>query len=99
MWAALVFGWPSAILSVLFGALGVMSQQWKWTLAGALIGSPFLLYLSLSPRSGWIAMLVAISYGAAVAATFRERPRLARSLFAPMVALVAWVAWAVAAQP
>ena len=39
MWAAFVFGWPAAILSVLFGTLGVMGQHWKWTLAGALIGS------------------------------------------------------------
>jgi hypothetical protein len=51
-WAAIVFGWPAAIMSILLGVLGVTVRRWTWVVGGALAGSPFLLYLSLTPVSG-----------------------------------------------
>jgi hypothetical protein len=91
-WAAVVFGWPAAIASIFLGVLGLMSGRWKWVVGGALAGSPFLLYLSLTPRFGWVAVLVAASYAGAVVATYRQRRRQAWLLFAPMLMLVAYVA-------
>ena len=96
-WAAVVFGWPAAIVSILLGALGLMSGRWTWVVAGALVGSPFLLYLSLTPRFGWVAMLVAASYVGAAVAAYRQRRRQAWLLFAPMLMLVAYVASVVGA--
>ena len=95
-WAAIVFGWPAAIMSILLGAGGIMRERWKWGAAGALVGSPFLLYLSLTPRFGWVAMLVTGSYAGAVVAVYRRRTRAASLLFAPMPMLVGYVAWVVA---
>lgn len=97
-WAAIAFGWPAAILSILAGFVGVVSREWKWVMTGALIGCPFLLYLTLTPRFGWVSALVALSYAGAVVASFRRRPGLAWLFFMPMLALVVFVAWAVAAS-
>jgi hypothetical protein len=83
-------------MAILLGVFGVMSRRWKWVVAGVLAGSPFLLYLSLTPRFGWVAVLVAISYAGAVVATYRQRGRLAWCLFTPMVLLVVYVASIVA---
>jgi hypothetical protein len=96
-WAAIVFGWPAAIMSILLGVLGVTVRRWAWVAGGALAGSPFLLYLSLTPRFGWIAVLVAASYVGAAVATHHQRVRRAWLFLAPMLLLVAYVASVVVA--
>jgi hypothetical protein len=98
-WAAIVFGWPAAITSILCGLLGVASGRWKWVAAGLLLGGPFLLFLALTPRFGWIALVVAAGYAGAAVAARRERTRLAWALFTPMLALVVYVGWVVLDQP
>lgn len=67
-------------------------------LGGVVVGLPFLFYLLLTPRFGPLAVLIAVSYAGAVAATYRRRAGLAGLLFAPMLVLVVYVALVVAGQ-
>jgi hypothetical protein len=79
-------------MSILAGVLGVIVRRWTWVVGGALAGSPFLFYLSLTPRFGWVAVLVAASYVGAAVATYRQSVWRAWLLLAPMLLLVAYVA-------
>jgi hypothetical protein len=92
-WAAVVFGWPAVVMSVLVGSAGVFNGRWPWTLAGAIAGAPFLLSLSLASPLGWVVTVpVALSYAAAVRATYLGRAAMAWLFFAPMPALAVYVA-------
>ena len=95
---AIVFGWPAATVSVLLGVGGVFGSRWLLVLTGLIVGAPFLFYLSLTPRFGWVSIVVAISYLAAVFATYQRRVWLAGVFFAPMILLVSYVALAVVNQ-
>ena len=97
-WAAIVFGWPAATLSLVLGVTGLLFKRWMWIAGGMVVGSPFLLYLSLAPRFGFVAALVGASYAGAVVAMYRERDRLAWALFAPMPTLFVYVALVVVAS-
>ena len=95
---AIVFGWPAAIASSLLGVVGVVSKRWLLMLIGLIVGAPFLFYLSLTPRFGWLSLVVAMSYLAAVIAGWRGYYWRAGVLFVPMILLVSYVAYAVSSQ-
>lgn len=95
---AILFGWPAAIVSVLFGVLGVLTRQWPLLFLGLIAGAPFLFYLSLNPGTGWAAFAVAMSYLAAVIASYRRRTWLAAALFAPMILFTSYIGTVVSRQ-
>ena len=84
---AVVLGWPAVIASIVLTTIGINRLRRRLVLAGAVIGSPFLLYLFLTPRFHWIAAVVWILYFGAVPAVARRSPAIAWILVAPFVAL------------
>ena len=89
---AVIFGWPAVIASVLLVLTSIARGRWQWALAGAAIGSPFLLYLALTPRLAPIAPIVGLSYFAAAYALARGDRAVAAALTIPFLALAAFVA-------
>ena len=95
---AVIFGWPAVIVSVLLTLAGIGATRWGFVLAGAVLGTPFLLYLFLTPRFQWVALLVAVLYFASAGAVAHRGRAIALALTAPFVALAAFVAWLVINQ-
>ena len=89
---AIVFGWPAVIGSVLATAFGIALGRWTYVLAGAIVGTPFLLYLLLTPRFGLIAPAVMATQLGAVYAVARGHRLVAIALAMPFVVLAAWLA-------
>lgn len=91
-----MFGWPSAILSILLGTIGLIGLRWRLVLAGVVTGLPFLSYLLMTPRFGLLAFGATFSYLGAVAAVSQRYSGVAWAMFVPMVVLVCYVAAVVA---
>jgi hypothetical protein len=95
---AVIFGWPAVIVSVLLTLAGIAATRWSLVLAGAVLGTPFLLYLFLTPRFRLVALLVAVLYFASAGAVAHRSRAIALALTAPFVVLAAFVAWLVMNQ-
>jgi hypothetical protein len=94
----MIFGWPAVITSVVLTVAGISTKRWSLVVAGAVVGSPFLLYLFLTPRFQLVALPVAALHFAAAAAIARNHQLAAVVLFAPFVGLVAFLMWLVVNQ-
>jgi hypothetical protein len=71
---------------------------WPAVFAGALLGSPFLLYLFATPRVSWLSLPVAVlSFGSAQAVAQSHRA-LALAMAMPFMLLAGLVAWVVLRQ-
>ena len=95
---AVIFGWPAVIASLAFLSIGVAISRWKLVVAGAVIASPFLFYLSLTPRFQWIAPPVAVLLFFAAWPVARRNSPTALAMVAPYASLVLFVAWLVISQ-
>ena len=89
--AIVLFGWPAVITSVVLTIAGISARRWSFVVAGAMVGSPFLLYLSMTPRFRIIALPVAALHFAAALAVARNHQLAAVALFAPFVGLVTFI--------
>src|SRR6267142_5467519 len=89
---AVVFGWPAVITSIVLTLAGIAASRWRLVLGGAVVGSPFLFYLFLTPRFGSVALPAALLHFAAVPAVARGHRVAALALAAPFVALAMVVA-------
>jgi hypothetical protein len=89
---AVVFGWPAVIVSILLTLAGIAVSRSRLVLGGALVGSPFLFYLLLTPRFGWVVPPVALSYFGAALAVARGHRVTAFACVAPFLALAVVVA-------
>ena len=90
-----LFGWPAVICSLLFTFMGIAWRSWQLALAGAVLATPFVFYLSLTPRFGWAALLVGV-FNLAVPLFLRQRRvGVAVLMVAPFVILVFSVVLAV----
>jgi hypothetical protein len=95
---AVIFGWPSVIASLVLVVAGLVTRGARLMLAGAIVGSPFLFYLSLTPRFRWVAPPVAVLLFCAARAVASRRSRTVLAMVSPYVALAVWVAWLVVNQ-
>jgi hypothetical protein len=63
-----------------------------------ILGCPFLLYLTASPRFGWLAIIVGMLYFGASWAVGQSRKGLALAMATSFIALAAFVAGLVLSQ-
>ena len=89
----IVFGWPAVIASFVLTVAGISTRRWKFVMAGAMAGCPFLLYLFFTPRFQLVAVPVAALHFAAAGAIARNHQFAAIALFAPFVGLAVVLAW------
>lgn len=87
-WAAVVFGWPFVIVSIVAFAVALFQRSQRLMLLGAIFASPFCLYLSGSPRFGWLGATALLMNFLAVWAQARSRTVIAATLVVPFVVLV-----------
>lgn len=95
---AVVFGWSAVVTSIVLTLAGIAVSRWHLVLGGAVVGSPFLFYLFLTPRFRLIAVPVALLYFGAAWALARGYRLAALALVAPFVALAMVVAQFVLGQ-
>ena len=89
---AVVFGWPAVIASILLTLAGIAVSRSRLVLGGAVVGSPFLFYLLLTPRFGWVAPPVALLHFGAALAVARGYRMTALACVAPFLTLAVVVA-------
>jgi hypothetical protein len=91
--AIVLIGWPAMLASLCLMAWSMSDERPRTALAAALLGTPFLVYVSMSQRFRYIAPLALCAYYAVpVAIAYRKR-LLAFVCAAPFVALVITAAW------
>jgi hypothetical protein len=90
---AVLFGWPAVVLSLALALTGIAVGRWRAVLAGALMGSPFLLYLFGSPRIGWLSLVAGALYLGSAQAVASSQRALALAMATPFVLLASFVAW------
>ena len=57
-WLMVVFGWPSAVLGGVLLIAGVLRQNTKLSIVGALVSTGFCIYVSLNPAPfRWLGLL------------------------------------------
>ena len=83
-WAAVLFGWPAAITSVLASTAGLALRRPLLVWLGLLVGFPFMVYLLLTPRL-WLFAAVALPCHVGAAGLARRSPAVAWLLFLPTV--------------
>lgn len=86
--AMILIGWPAMLTSLCLMAWSISTSRPTTAVAAALLGTPFLLYVSLSPRFTYMAPLALCAYYAAPVAIGYCRRALAVVCIAPFVALV-----------
>jgi hypothetical protein len=93
-----LFGWPAVVLSLALTLTGIAAGRWRAAFAGTLMGGPFLLYLSGSPRIGWLSLVVGALYLGSAQAVASAQRALALAMATPFVLLASFVAWLVLNQ-
>jgi hypothetical protein len=96
--AAVIFGWPAVFASLVLAIAGIATERSRLVFAGAIVASPFLLYLLVTPRLRWIAMPVAVLLFLAPGAVARRQRRTAVVLLVPYLCVCAFVAYLVLNQ-
>ena len=94
-WAAIVFGWPAALSSIVLSTVGLVIRWPMFVAVGAVVGLPFMFYLFMTPRFWLVALTAAPCHLCAALALARGRVILAWLLFLPAPLLTWYVAAAV----
>jgi hypothetical protein len=91
--AIVLIGWPAIIGSLFLMAWSMSKYQPRTAVAAALLGTPFLVYLSMSPRFKYVAPLVLCAYYAVPVAIAHRRRVIALVCASPFVGLVLTMGW------
>ena len=91
--AAIVFGWPLILVSILLSLTGLTLRRSLLIWCGAVLALPFMLYVIATPRFWPLAALAAPSHLLAALAAERRRWGVAWLLFVLTPAAVAGVAY------
>jgi len=97
--AAIVFGWPAALTSILLSGAGLVFRRPAFVWVGAIVGLPFMFYLFLTPRFWLLAAVAAPCHFAAALALARRSALLAWLFFIPTPSVATYVAAAIAGGP
>jgi hypothetical protein len=95
---AIAFGWPAVIASIILVLAGIVAARSRFVLAGVLLACPFLLYLSGTPRFGWLAPIVAAFYLGSWWAVRGSRRGVALAMATPFISLAGFLASLVLSQ-
>jgi hypothetical protein len=87
----IIFGWPAVVTSIVITATGITVRSWAVALIGAIITIPFMFYLFGTPRFMLVSIPVAFAHFSVAYALDRGSRLFALVLFAPFVALAAYV--------
>jgi hypothetical protein len=93
--AAMMFGWPGAIIAIAFSAMGLLGRRATLVWVGALVGLPFMFYIFETPRFWWLAAVAAPCHFGAAAAASRRYMLLGWVLFLPTPAVTWYIAAAI----
>jgi hypothetical protein len=96
--AAVIFGWPAVIASILLAIVGIATERSRLVFAGAIVACPFLLYLFVTPRLRWVSPPVAMLLFLAANAVARRQRRAAVLMLVPYLCVCAFVAYLVVNQ-
>lgn len=91
--AIILVGWPAAFASFVLTVLAVRRLAVRTALAGVLIGTPFLMYLSMSERFRYFGPIALLLYYSVPMAVRSRRRLVAFVCIAPFTALAVIVAW------
>jgi hypothetical protein len=94
--AIVLIGWPAMLGSLCLMAWSISEYRPKIAVAAALLGTPFLLYFSGSPRFKYFALLALCAYYAVPVAIAHRRRVIAAMCASPFVGLVLTAGWLVA---
>lgn len=92
-WVPVIFGWPGALTSILLSAVGLVLKRPALVLAGAVVGLPFMFYVSGLPGTELLGILASASHFGAAAAMWRRRRLAASLLFVPTPTVTSYIAW------
>jgi hypothetical protein len=95
---AIILGWPAVISSIILVLAGIVRGRSRIALVGVFLGCPFLLYLSGSPRLGWLALIVGVFYFGSWWAVNQSRRGFALAMATPFICLAGFVASLVLSQ-
>jgi len=94
----ITFGCPAIITGIVVTTTGIAVRSWGVALIGAIIAVPFMFYLFGTPRFMLISVPVAFAHFSVAYVLYRGRRLSALVLFAPFVALAAYIFSLVARQ-
>jgi len=94
----MLLGWSAIVLMLALPIIGIVRRQMAWLVVAAVIVSPYALYLSATPRFGWIAPLFPVLLLGAGIAVHRSLPRFAWSLFVLFLGFLGWIAMIVMSE-
>ncbi len=97
-WLAIVMGWLAIILAIVCSAVGIRMRRPWWVVVGAVIATPFIWYLTMSPRFRYVGPLISLLHFGAAYGVAKGQHWLAWCLFAPFVVVGAWLAQTVLRQ-
>ncbi len=98
MLAPVVVGWPAIIAANVLAIWGVLERRWAPLLAAAVVGLPFALYLTATPRFRLAGSVVALSLVVAALLVRQGQPRWAWIFILPLLAVSVWLAQVVVQQ-
>ena len=93
-----LLGWPAIALALVLSAIGIIRSQYALLFVGAGLLLPASLYLTGSPRIGWLGLAVVFLVAGAGIAVKRRRAKTARVLYLPVVAALSHLAALVVTQ-
>jgi hypothetical protein len=86
-----ICGWPAVLASTLLTIAGITRRSAMIARAGAMIASPFMIFLFFTPRFRLIALPVLFAHYATAYALRRDRRVVAAAFFAPFIVLASYV--------
>ena len=86
-WPAIIIGWPAILIALALCAIGLVRRKPGWLFVAAAVAAPFSLYLTGTPRFGWLGFLLPLLLMGAGVAVRNRRVDLGWMLVAPFACL------------
>jgi len=87
----MICGWPAVLASTLLTVAGITWRSAMMARAGAVLATPFMIYLFFTPRFRLIALPVLFAHYATAYALRRDRRVVAAALLTPFIVLASYV--------
>ena len=86
-----ICGWPAVFASTSLTVAGITRRSAVMARAGAVIATPFMIFLFFTPRFRLIALPVLVAHYVTAYALRRDRRVVAAALSAPFIVLASYV--------